>query len=460
MSLPRSGLENVVSGTGDLRYGLRRLRGSPGFAAVSVLTMALGVGASTAIFSAVNPILVEPLPYPHAGRIVIVSDFGSDGSRLEVTFGTYRELVERSHSFDAIAVAKPWQPTVVGAAEPERLDGQRVTVGYFRALGVAPTLGRDLAASEDQVHGPNVVILSDGLWRRRFGADLSIIGRQVTLDDNRYTVIGVMPRGFENVLAPSAELWAPLQYDASLPPLGHEWGHHLRMVARLRSGVTTAQAKRELDTIAHAPVREFPRAPWASLSNGLMVSSLQHDVTRAVRPALLAIVGAVVLVLTIACVNVTNLLLARGAQRRGEFAMRAALGASRLRLIRQVLAESLLVALVGGAVGLAVAELGVRALVALSPPELPRAHAIRVDATVFAFALAITTAIGRRSMRPEATSACRRVHDVPPAAATGHEIRSSSPKWRLRSCCWSLQDCSCAACSICSPLRRGSTLRT
>jgi putative ABC transport system permease protein len=238
------------------------------------------------------------------------------------------------------------------------------------------------------------VILSDGLWRRRFAGDRGIVGRQVTLNGNPYTVIGVMPSAFENVLAPTAELWAPLQYDASLPPQGREWGHHLRMVGRLRPDVRTEHARREADVIAHTPLAEFPRVPWASLQQGFIVNPLQDDVTRGVKPALLAILGAVLLVLMIACVNVTNLLLARGAQRRGEFAMRVALGAGRARLIRQLLTESLLLAFVGGALGMVVAGIGARALVALSPLGLPRVGAIRLDVAVFAFAMGVTTLIG------------------------------------------------------------------
>ena len=389
------GWEHVI-GTllSDVRHGVRRLRRNPGFAAVSVATLALGIGATTAIFSAVNPILFEPLPYPQAERITMIWDFGVDSSRLDVTFGTYREVVERSRSFDALAVMRPWQPIMTGATEPERFDGQRVSAAYFRVLGVLPALGRDFQASEDQLNGPNVVILSDGLWRRRFGGDGAIIGRQITLDDHRYTVVGVMPGTFENVLAPSAELWTTLQYDRSLPPTGREWGHHLRMAGRLLPGVGPERARRELDTIARDPVPAFSRAPWASLGAGLLVSPLQDDVTRGVKPALLAVLGAVMLVLAIACVNVTNLLLARGAQRRGEFAMRAALGAGRTRMIRQLLTESLLLAILGGALGMAVAEIGVRAFVALSPPGLPRAGAIAVDGAVFAFGLGITTVIG------------------------------------------------------------------
>jgi len=389
------GWENAI-GTlfGDLRYAARRLRRNPGFAAVSAVTLALGIGASTAIFSAVNPILFQPLPYPHAGRIVTIWDRANDGSRADVTFGTYRELAARSHAFEAIAAFKPWQPAIAGAAEPERLDGQRVAAGYFRALGVSPVLGRDFDDSDDRANGPNVVVLGDGLWRRRFGADASIVGRQVRLNDNAFTVIGVMPRTFENVLAPSADIWAPLQYDASLPPDGREWGHHLRMVARLRPGVAAADARREIDAITSAPVMEFQRPRWAAMKGGLLVDPLQDDVTRGVRPALVAVLGAVILVLLIACVNVTNLLLARGAERRGEFAMRAALGAGRARLIRQLLTESLMLAVIGGALGLVVARLGVGTLLALGPLGLPRAGAIGVDAAAFAFALGVATAVG------------------------------------------------------------------
>jgi putative ABC transport system permease protein len=378
----------------DLRFGTRMLWKNPGFTVVAVFTLALGIGASTAIFSAVNPILFEPLPYPNADRVTMIWDFGNDASRLYVTFGTYRELLERGHSFDSMAVMKPWQPTLTGTAQPERFEGQRVSASYFSALGVSPAMGRDFQVPDDQAAGPNVVILSDGLWRRRFGGDSTILGNQVTLDANLYTVIGVMPSGFENVLAPSTELWAPLQYDKSLPPEGREWGHHLRMVGRLRSGVGTDQAKRELDTIARTPVPEFSRPPYASLDQGLIVNSLKDDVTSGIKPALLAVLGAVMLVLAIACVNVTNLLLARGAQRRGEFAVRAALGSGRARMIRQLLTESLVLAALGGALGMVVAEMGVRGLVALSPPGLPRVGAIRLDGAVFAFTLGITTVIG------------------------------------------------------------------
>lgn len=380
----------------DLRYAFRQLRKSPAFTAVAVLVIALGIGATTAIFSAVNPILFEPLPYPQAARIMMIWEMRSDGSPLDVSFGSFHGLVDRSRSFQALAVTKPWQPTMTSATQPERFEGQRVSAAYFRALGVLPVLGRDFQASDDQYKGPNVVVLSDRLWRQRFGGDSTIVGRQVTLDDNLYTVIGVMPGGFENVLAPSAELWAPLQYNPSLPRDGREWGHHLRMIGRLQPGVSRNQATSELDVIVHTLAQIYAKGYDSSggAPDGFLVNSLQSDVTRAVKPALLAVLGAVMLVLMIAGVNVTNLLLARGAERRGEFAMRVALGARRMRLVRQLLTESLLLAAMGGALGMLVAEAGARTLVALSPPGLPRVNAIALDRAVFVFALGITTLIG------------------------------------------------------------------
>jgi putative ABC transport system permease protein len=380
----------------DFRYALRQLRRNPGFAGAAILILGLGIGATTSIFSAVNPILFEPLPYPNASRIVMIWYAAQDGNRIPQTFHTYRELAERNRAFEEVAVMRPWQPTLTGPEQPERLDGQQVSANYFRTLGVAPALGRDLQAADDLFHGPRVVMLSDASWHGHFGADPSIIGRDVKLNGDSYVVIGVMPSSFNNILAPSAEFWSPLQYDNSniTTTQTREWGHHLKIVARMRPGVSIAQARSDLDTIARNRVAEFPRPPWASLSNGLIVNSLQADVAAGVKPALLAVAGAVMLVLMIACVNVTNLLLARGAQRRGEFAMRVALGAARPRLVRQLLTESLLLALLGGALGMVVAQFGVRALVALSPPGLPRVDAIRLDTAAFAFALGITTVIG------------------------------------------------------------------
>src|ERR1700733_3874039 len=380
----------------DLHYAARQLIRNPGFALVTGLTLALGIGASTAIFSAVNPILFKPLPYPHAAQLMMIWEKRNDGSEQPVTFGTFHGLQERTRSFETMAVMKPWQPSMVGTGLPERFEGQRVSADYFRTLDISPVLGRDFQAADDRFQGPNVVILSDRLWRLHFAGDRNIVGRQIKLDDNLFTVIGVMPGTFENVLASGALLWAPLQYDPSLPADSRDWGHHLRMVARLRPGVSRNQAGNELDGILRPFTQTYAKGYENSGGppDGMLVNRLQDDLTLGVKPALLAILGAAGLVLLIVCVNVTNLLLAFGARRRNEFGMRTALGAGRVRMIRQVLTETLLLAAIGGALGIAVAEAGVRALVALSPPDLPRAGAIHLDGAVFAFALAVTTVAG------------------------------------------------------------------
>ncbi len=386
-----AGWEHVVETLArDLRFAARRLRAEPGFTAITVLTMALGVGATTAIFSAVNPILLEPLPYRDPSRVTAIAEVGRDGARVDGTFGMYSALEQRSRTFEAMGAFRSWRPTMTGPGQPERFEGQRVSAPYFRILGVAPVLGRDFLTSEDEPGAPDVVILSDALWRRRFGADRSVIGRAITLDDRSFQVIGVMPARFENVLAPAAELWTPLQYHMSQ---GRAWGHHLRLVGRLRPGVGTDEAVRELDAIGNAVLDEQHPETYGDDVKFSAVA-LQDDVTRGIRPALLAVLGAVLLVLVIACVNVTSMLLARGVRRLGEFALRAALGAGGSRLIRQLLTESVLLALMGGVVGIAVAQLGVQALIALSPDGLPRMSAIRVDGTVLAFGVGITALIG------------------------------------------------------------------
>jgi putative ABC transport system permease protein len=386
------GLESLAR---DLRYAARQLRRSPGFAWSTILILGLAIGAVTAIFSAVNPILFQPLPYPHASRIVMVWDT-FQGDRIETTYGTYRELVARSRSFDSLATFEPWQPVLTGQQTPERLEGQSVSANYFSMLGIPPARGRDFQAADDVFRAPRVVILSDRFWRKHFGADAAILGRTMRLDDDTYTVIGVMPRSFENVLDSSADVFTPLAYDpAALADVTSDaWGHHLRTAGRLRGGVSLADVRHELAQIAANPQPEFPRPRWASMRAGLIVDSLQQDMVRGIKPALLAVLGAVALLLAIACVNVTSLLLARGATRQTEFAMRAALGAARGRLIVQSITETLLLAIVGGMLGIVVAAAGVRVLVALSPPGLPRVDAIALNGTVLVFAFALSAAVG------------------------------------------------------------------
>ncbi len=390
--------ENFAS---DLRYGARQLLRHPAFAIVAIATLALGIGATTAIFSAVNPILFEPLPYPHADRVMLVWESRNDGSPRNPSYGTFFGLTggltnSLPRSIESAAVAKPWQPAIVGTGQPERFEGQRATPGYFRTLGVSPALGRDFAPSDDVQNAPAVAIISDRLWKRRFASDPAILGRQLTFDGALFTVIGVMPANFENVLAPASDVWAPLRYNPALPSDGREWGHHLTMLARLAPAATARSTANELSANL-APLTQTYAKGYAGSGGpprGIAVHPMRDDLTAGVRPALLAILGAVLLVLLIACINVANLVLARGSERRAEFAMRAALGAARARLIRQMLAEGLLLAFIGGALGIAIAQLGVRAIVALSPVDLPRLAAIHIDGAVLAFGFIATTLVG------------------------------------------------------------------
>ena len=390
-----SGWENAVeTAAADVRYALRRLRGSPAFTTTAVITLAIGIGASTTVFSAVSPILIQPLPYPRADKLVTIDDRTDAGNAMPPTLGTYDELRVRSRSFDALAATDAWQPSLTSNSEPERLHGQRVTANYFAVLGVSPVLGRGFTAQDDEPGGANLVILSDGLWRRRFGGGASIIGQVIELDGDAYTVVGVMPRGFANVAAPSAEVWSPMRERPTGDFGARGWGHHYQVIARLTPTATIASATSEMAQIGRTPLPEFPRPRWAQFERGLLVRSMKDAVTTTVRPALYAIVGAVLLLLCIACVNVANLLIARGAQRRPELAMRVALGAGGTRLVRQLLTESLVLAGCGGALGLALANLGVRFFGAWTASALPRADAIRLDWRVFGFAVVATATIG------------------------------------------------------------------
>ena len=386
------GIESLLV---DLRRAIRRLRRSPAFAAVTAATLALGIGASTAMFSVVRPVLLQSLPYPDADRLVTIADAGNTGGApIDVTFGTFRELVARSRSLQSAAVTRSWQPTFTGNGDPERLDGQYVSGDYFRVLGVHPAIGRDFSAADDSPGAPPVAIITDGLWRRRLGADANAIGRTMRLDGTVVTIVGVMPRTFENVWKPQAQIWRPLGYDPSLPVQGREWGHHLQLLARGRSDSTLDTVSRELASIARTPAAPFSRPAWASLRGGFVLTPLQDVVTEGVRPALRSVTIGTLLLLLIAAVNVFNLMLARGAERRAELATCAALGAARARLLTPLLAEGLVLALIGGALGVALAYVMVDALVTFEGFALPRLAAIGVDPTALAFAAALSASIG------------------------------------------------------------------
>lgn len=391
-----SGWEHIVETTlADVRYGLRRLWRNPGFTVVTTATLAVGIGSATAIVSVATPVFVRTLPYPDADRIVAIWDQTQNRTRAEMTFGSFVELQERSTTFEAMAVSRVWQPTLSGRSAPERLEGLGVSADYFRVLGVAPRIGRGFTAAEDAPNAAPKVLLSDRIWRRRFDADPSIVGRQVSLDGNAHDVLGVMPASLEHRLMPTADVWRAIQYDRTLPSLqGREWGHHLRMIGRVRQGVSHTDAMAELGQISRDPIARFARPPWAAMPQGPIVDPLHDELTREARPTMLAVVVAAVLLLVTACVNVINLLLARNAERRAELAMRSALGAGRWRMIRQLVTETLVLAGLGGIGGLLIGQAGLRGLALFGPARWTDADGAALDAPVFAIAFAVTVVVG------------------------------------------------------------------
>ncbi|HEY0564327.1 MAG TPA: ABC transporter permease [Terriglobales bacterium] len=375
----------------ELRMAVRRLRRHFGFTLLAVATLAIGIGASTTIFSVVNPVLWKSLPYPDADRILSISE-NTQTRPLDVTFGTFLEISQRASSIAYATVFRTWQPSLIGDEEPERIDGQRISADYFKVLGVQPAIGRIFDADADRPNGPQQVVISNALWQRRFANARDVVGRELKLDGVQYTVMGVMPANFENVALPTAQVWTALQYDRTFAAgfNGREWGHHLSMLVRLRPGTSVQAARAELDAIARQPLPQFARPPWASLDGGIAAVRLQEKIAQDIRPALLAISAAVLLLLLIACANIVNLLLASAVQRDGEFAVRSALGAGRLQIARQLFAETFVLALVACALGDLLANVAVHVLLQMSPPELPRRDAIRVDSAVFLFSVLLS----------------------------------------------------------------------
>jgi putative ABC transport system permease protein len=379
----------------DVRYGVRMLRRTPGFTAAALLTIALGIGANSAIFTIVDAVLLRPLPYPTADRLVTVGDRGRDGYSSSVGFTTVVDWRQRSHSFDRLALMRSWQPTLVVNGEAERLSAVRVSANYFEMMGVHPMLGRDFTEADDHTQTWRVVLLSDRLWRRRFNADPSIVGRSITMNDRQYQVIGVMPPDFEPLdsvqfFKSAAEIWAPVGYDVGGDSTCRSC-RHLRSVGRLKPGVTVAQATTEMDAIREQMRREFPNDYEAG---SIAVVPLRDALTGQVRAALLVLLGAVGFVLLIACANVANLLLARSVTRQRELTLRTVLGAARRRIVRQLLTESLLLSVTGAALGILFAWVAVQGLAAFAPVTLPRMEHIAIDGRVLAFTVVIAVLTG------------------------------------------------------------------
>ncbi len=380
----------------DVRYALRQLRKAPVFALVAMLTLALGVGANTAIFSVVKAVLLNQLPYRDPERLVKIAESDPDTPLPEtIDFTTTNDLRMRSKSFESMSLFRDGDLAMVEQGRPELLEGLRVGYNYFGTLGLEMQLGRTFIAEEDQPETRYEAILTHGLWLRRFGGDPSIVGRTVLLNDKPYKVIGVLPESFRPFarLDRSAmpEIYTPLGYDLKQPSACRGC-QHLQLVGRMKPGVSVQQAKAELNTIMREIVREHPKEYDPKTVVALL--PLRDYMVGKVRTALWVLLGAVGMVLLIACTNVAHLALARASGRTKEMAVRTALGAGRARLIRQMLAESVLLAILGGLAGVALAWWGTLELANLSPKELPRAHEIRIDMPVLWFALGTSVFAG------------------------------------------------------------------
>lgn len=377
----------------DFRYGMRMALKSPAFTAVAVITLALGIGANTAVFSIVNGVLLNPLPFPHADQLVALGENKPNFENGSISYPNFRDWQKDNHSFSSMAVSRVFSFNLIGAGEPEQIDGDLVSSDFFSILGVKPVAGRLFMAGEDEVGAAPVVLIGEDLWRRKFSSSPDILGKTIRLGPKGYTVVGIVPSSFH--------LRLPSFRDGEIFVAAGQWNNPLLMnrgaglgfhaIARLKPGVTVQQARADMDALSRNLAAAFPDTDKGISAHLIPV---KQQMVGDVRPLLLVLLAAVGFVLLIACLNVANLMLARSTVRAREFAIRAALGATQARVVGQLLSESVLLGLVGGAIGLLLANWGTRAALATLPSTLPRAEQIGLDTHVLVFTAGIAILAG------------------------------------------------------------------